>query len=64
MFPEAPPGWIALQHRAHRAKTSEELSRIIDEMNQLLTEYEAAAGGGQHNGEIPRISLKQEQRRV
>jgi hypothetical protein len=65
MFPDSPPGWLMLQQRAQRAKTSEELSRIIDEMNELLTEYEAARGGPQSEGIIVgRPGLKHEQRRV
>jgi len=45
MFPEVPPGWLTLQLSAQRAKTAEELSRIVDEMNRLLTEYERRAQG-------------------
>jgi len=43
MFPEAPPGWLILQQRAQQAKTTQELSRIIDEMNRLLSQYEAVS---------------------
>jgi hypothetical protein len=35
-----PPGWLALQELARNARTSDELNRIIDEMNELLREYE------------------------
>lgn len=42
MFPPPiPPGWIKLQERAKCAKDPDELSLIIDEMNELLDEYEA-----------------------
>jgi hypothetical protein len=45
-LPDPPTGWIDLQARAKRAKNAEELAAIIDEMNQLLSEYEKAAGDG------------------
>ncbi len=51
-MPLPPPlGWLALQERAKRAKTAAELSAIIDEMNDLLTEYEEAAGDGRHGAD-------------
>ena len=50
MLPDPPLGWIELQERAKRAKTPEELSAIINEMNQLLAKYEKAAGGGHSEG--------------
>ena len=40
----SPPGWAALQEQARRSKDPEELARIIDTMNKLLTECEEAAG--------------------
>jgi hypothetical protein len=45
-----PPGWIALQERAKQVKDPQELVRLIEEMNQLLAEYERAAGDGVGNG--------------
>ena len=44
MPPTPPPGWAALQEQARRSKDPEELARIIDTMNKLLTECEEAAG--------------------
>ena len=45
MFPQPiPPGWIKLQERARQSKDADELSRIIDEMNKLLDEYETRNG--------------------
>ena len=46
MPPEPPPGWTEFQERAKRAEDSKGLAAIIDEMNQLLAEYEKAAGDG------------------
>jgi len=43
MLPEPPPGWTSLQERARRTKDPEELAHIIDEMNQLLAEYEKSS---------------------
>ena len=39
-----PPGWATLQEQARSTKDPKELARIIDAMNQLLAEYEEAAG--------------------
>jgi hypothetical protein len=39
-----PPGWVSLQEQARRTKDPQELARIIDAMNKLLTEYEEATG--------------------
>jgi len=39
-----PPGWASLQEQARCTKDPTELARIIDAMNNLLTEYEEAAG--------------------
>ena len=41
-----PPGWIALQERAKQVKDPQELVDLIEEMNQLLSEYERAEGDG------------------
>ena len=43
MLPDAPPGWEALQKRAREAKTSEEFSGIIAEINALLDRHEASS---------------------
>jgi hypothetical protein len=64
MFPECPPGWLTLQHRAQRAKTAKELTRIIDEMNQLLSKYEAAVRGEPQSPDMGGINLEQQPRRV
>jgi len=44
--PPPPPGWVALQERAQRAKSTTELIGIIEEMNGLLDEYEASSEDG------------------
>lgn len=55
MFPAPiPPGWIKLQERARCAKNADELSRIIDEMNELLDEYQAKRG---NNEQAPNASV-------
>jgi hypothetical protein len=41
-----PPGWNALQERAKRVKGPHELADLIEEMNQLLSEFEITAGDG------------------
>jgi hypothetical protein len=65
MLPDSPPGWLTLQARAQRATTAKELSRIIDEMNKLLTEYETARGGPQMKEiTVPGSCHKQERSRV
>ena len=46
-----PPGWLALQEKARRTKDPQELAAVIEEMNQLLTEYEKIAGDGTGNGQ-------------
>jgi len=48
-----PPGWTALQERAKRVKDPQELSNLIEEMNQLLSEFEIIAGDGDGNGRRP-----------
>jgi hypothetical protein len=45
-----PPGWNALQERAKRVKDPQELADLIEEMNQLLSEFETTAGDGNGNG--------------
>ena len=45
-----PPGWITLQERAKQVKNPQELVGLIEEMNQLLSEYERTAGDGVGNG--------------
>lgn len=45
-----PPGWNALQERAKRVKDPQELVDLIEEMNQLLSEFEVTAGEGNGNG--------------
>ena len=45
-----PPGWLALQEKARQTKDPQELAAIIDEMNELLTEYENTAGDGTGDG--------------
>ena len=52
-LPDSPAGWMALQEKAKRAKNAEELSAIIEEMNQLLSECEKAAGNGHDMGQMP-----------
>jgi len=47
-----PPGWNALQERAKKVKDPQELANLIEEMNQLLSEFELTAGDG--NGRHPR----------
>jgi hypothetical protein len=42
MFPAPPPGWRTLHEKAQSAKTAEELSKIVAEMNAKLDEYERA----------------------
>jgi hypothetical protein len=44
-----PPGWNALQERAKRVKDPQELADLIEEMNQLLSEFEVTAGDGNGN---------------
>jgi hypothetical protein len=48
---DTPPGWNALQERAKQVKDPLELVDLIEEMNQLLSEYERTAGDG--NGRHP-----------
>jgi hypothetical protein len=43
MLDDEPKGWRQLQELAQREKDPKELAQIIDLMNQLLTEHEAAA---------------------
>ncbi len=50
MLLNPPPGWIALQERAKQAENSRELAAIIDEMNNLLAEYEKNNGDGHSEG--------------
>jgi hypothetical protein len=50
---DTPPGWNALQERAKRVKDPQELVGLIEEMNQLLSEYEKTAGDGNGNGRHP-----------
>jgi len=38
-----PPGWSALQRRAQQTDDSDELSKIIDEMNRLLSRHEKSS---------------------
>jgi hypothetical protein len=45
-----PPGWNALQERAKKVKDPQELANLIEEMNQLLSEFELTAGDGDGNG--------------
>ncbi len=40
---EEPEGWRLLWERAQREKDPEKLAKLIDEMNQLLSEHEKAA---------------------
>jgi len=40
---DEPKGWRVLQKRAHLEKDPKKLAELIDEMNQLLAEYEKAA---------------------
>jgi hypothetical protein len=47
---DTPPGWNALQERAKQVKDPQELVALIEEMNQLLSEYERTAGDGNGNG--------------
>jgi hypothetical protein len=49
-----PPGWNALQERAKKVKDPQELANLIEEMNQLLSEFELTAGDGDGNGRHPR----------
>ena len=58
LSPEPPPGWIALQARAKQAKDPKELAALIEEMNQLLAEYEKAAGDEHKLGKRPARSRK------
>jgi len=44
MPPKPPPGWAPLQEQARRSRDPQELARIIDAMNKLLTECEKAEG--------------------
>jgi hypothetical protein len=44
---EEPPGWRILQDRARRETDPKKLARIIDEMNELLTQCERAAASCQ-----------------
>jgi DNA-binding NtrC family response regulator len=44
--PPPPPGWITLQERAQRAKSTTELIGIIEEMNSLLDDYESSSDDG------------------
>jgi hypothetical protein len=56
-----PPGWMELQERAQRAKSSAELVPIIDEMNKLLDEYEAEHGNyGEESYATPRATRKRQ----
>ncbi len=50
---DTPPGWTALQERAKQVKDPQELVDLIEEMNQLLSEYERTAGDGNGNGRHP-----------
>jgi hypothetical protein len=43
MLDDEPKGWKCLQERAQREEDPEKLAQIIDEINELLTEHEAAA---------------------
>lgn len=58
MLSNPPPGWTALQERAKQVKDPIELAAIIDEMNDLLAEYEKAAGDGHSEGRLPARSHK------
>ncbi len=40
---DEPKGWRVLQKRAQLEKDPKKLAKLIDEMNQLLAEYEKAA---------------------
>lgn len=43
MSVDEPEGWRILWERAQREKDPEKLAKLIDEMNQLLSEHEKAA---------------------
>jgi hypothetical protein len=62
MLLNPPPGWTALQERAKQAKDARELAAIIDEMNELLAEYEKAAGDGHSEGQLPARSHKSDKK--
>jgi hypothetical protein len=46
-LPEEPEGWRILQERARNARDPRELEAVIAEINQLLTESERKASGGE-----------------
>jgi hypothetical protein len=50
MLQKPPPGWAELQSKARHEKDPKKLARLIDEMNQLLSEYEKAATGRSEKG--------------
>jgi hypothetical protein len=41
---EEPPGWRILQDRARKETDPKKLASIIDEMNELLKQWEETAG--------------------
>ncbi|MGA9353389.1 MAG: hypothetical protein WBV46_06825 [Terriglobales bacterium] len=47
---DTPFGWTALQERAKQVKDPQELVDLIEEMHQLLSEYERTFGDGNGNG--------------
>ena len=53
MLPNPPPGWSELQIKARAAKTSHELTEIIDEMNRLLSTYEKGIDNRDSSDEHP-----------
>ena len=58
-MPLHPPlGWLALQERAKQAKDPRALAAIIDEMNELLAEYEKTSGDGHGKGRPQERSAK------
>jgi len=51
MLQKPPPGWAELQRKARHEKDPKKLARLIDEMNQLLSEYEKGAKGHSEKGQ-------------
>ena len=63
MLPNPPPGWLALQKRAKEAKDPRELAAMIEEMNELLRQYEKAAGDGHSESQVPARSQESDKKK-
>ncbi len=50
---DEPKGWRVLQKRAQLEKDPKKLAKLIDEMNQLLAEYEKAASEEERHASRP-----------